>query len=196
MIILAAAHQAGLLINTRPWWLPPTALPPGRLSGRGDGVVPRGACGCNQHMHTQAHSSELHSATSSSLAHNPIWMFVFLYTHTEGVAPGHHHLKNFKTKEPLVPTTTTIRWWKWTFLVVRPLKALSLWSHSLYSDAHWWWGLPPTLHHQRYGHREQFRVKYITQGLVRRGSWELNDSSCISGCSTHSTSWATPWQKT
>lgn len=54
MIILAAMHQAGLLINTRPWWLPPTVRQPVWLSGHGDGVVhlPRGACGCNTHTHT------------------------------------------------------------------------------------------------------------------------------------------------
>lgn len=65
MIILAAMHQAGLLINTRPWWLPPTARQPVWLSGRSDGVVrlPREACGCNTHTHTHTSGVQMREYT-------------------------------------------------------------------------------------------------------------------------------------
>ena len=55
MIILATMHRAGLLINTLPLWLPPTALQPVWISGRSDAVghPSHGACG-GPHALTQS----------------------------------------------------------------------------------------------------------------------------------------------
>lgn len=76
MIILAAMHQAGLLINTRPWWLPPTARQPVWLSGRSDGVVREYTqiCPAAQHTIPLNVCSTTHTHTNGvALLHTDLW---------------------------------------------------------------------------------------------------------------------------